>query len=317
MVLVLSVLILCFASCELGEIPSDTGNTEENNQTGNTNDDNNETDIREEKYRNALALLDEGKYKEAYEAFKELGDYQDAKKQLSYFRYVPTHLEMKEEYGDETMTGMYKWVYNENGLPGKIDMSAVYGDESFSENMTLAYDDKGNLIQTIQSGYDGDTYIINYTYDVKGNLIKEVETAPDGDKYIYDYAYDRKGKLIKKTHTTYYDAEETLQHSSEYIYDEIGTLIREVKTYAGGNKYITDYTYDTKGNLIKGVYTDSDGDKDICDYTYDVNGNLIKVVYTDSDGDKDIYDFAYQFTYIPFELSEEVEQYLDIESILG
>ena len=58
------------------------------------------------------------------------------------------------------------------------------------------------------------------------------------------------------------------------------------------------------------IDTNSDGDKYIYDYTYDANGNLIKEVCTDPDGDIEFVDITYKFVYIPYELSEQVEEIL-------
>ena len=45
---------------------------------------------KQKKYDNAMALIGEGKYEEAYAIFEKLGDYSNAKTELAKFRYIPT-----------------------------------------------------------------------------------------------------------------------------------------------------------------------------------------------------------------------------------
>ncbi len=234
------------------------------------------------KYKKALALIDDGNYKEAYEIFEGLGNYKDAKDQLDKFHYVPTKIALSEaENGDEWIEYFSASIsYNDKNLPERVIGYDLDDGQSISD---YTYDANGNLIKEVYTSSSGSKSISDHTYDANGNLIKEVETDSDGDKEIYDYTYDANGNLIK-----------------------------EVETDSDGDRYISDYTYDANGNLIKEVYTFSSGSKSISDYTYDANGNLIKEVYTSSNGNKYAREMKYIFVYIPFEMTDE-----EIWSMLG
>lgn len=71
-----------------------------------------------------------------------------------------------------------------------------------------------------------------------------------------------------------------------------------------------DFFYNENNLPKQTIDTNSDGGKSIRDYTYDANGNIIKEVCTDPDGDIEFVDITYKFVYIPYELSEQVEEIL-------
>ncbi len=100
---------------------------------------------------------------------------------------------------------------------------------------------------------------------------------------------------------------------AEIFYNEDNLPIQEVCTYSNGNKSISDYTYDANGNMIKKVSTDYDGDKYIYDYTYDANGNMIKVVSTDYDGYIESIDVEYKLVYIPYKVTEQIEEIINLD----
>lgn len=313
MILVISMLLLCFVSCNSGNNPADTSSTENRSQS-----------VREETYTQAMIWIAERKYEEAYEALKELGDYKDAQEQVSYFRYVPIEFSETEEYLGESYSSKRQYVYGENGLLEITDFSYGYKDQILSTTQSFAYDDFGNLIQIIHSNDDGisiDEYtydnkgdrikhvytysngnkrIYEWTYDIKGNLIKEVRTEPESSNILSlitmttEYSYDENNRLIKKVSNASYVMAGEFQYVYDYTYDMKGNLIKEICINSNyGSKSIYDYTYDVKGNLIKEVYTNDINYKEIRDYAYDSNGNLIKEVYTDSEGNKNIYDYTY------------------------
>ena len=275
----ISILLALLTCCTVFLVSCDSGSTPSGSVPTTPGTEDESTNALQEKYDNAVALIGEGKYEEAYALFEELGDFNNANTELAKFRYVPTKMtytEIEIEDGDkEIHTSSAILHYDEHNFP--LQITFTNGDENYIYDYD--YDDKGNLLKEIYTDYDGSKSITDYTYDTNGNCIKEVYTYSDGDKYIYDYTYDTNGNLIK-----------------------------EVYTRDDGAKEVSDYTYDTNGNLIKEIYTDYDGDKSIYDYTYDDHGNLIKEAYSEVEFD---YEYSltleteYKLVYIPVELSEE------------
>ena len=66
--------------------------------------------------------------------------------------------------------------------------------------------------------------------------------------------------------------------------------------------------------MIKEVYTQANGEQWIYDFTYDANENLIKEVCNYSDGHTETMEMKYRLVYIPFDLSDDIEYILDIDS---
>lgn len=116
-------------------------------------------------------------------------------------------------------------------------------------------------------------------YDNQENLIREVEYAPYESRQSgwTDYVYDNVGNLIKETHS--YGLE------TEYFYDSHGELIYKLASNSKGHYYYQ-YEYDSQGRKIKktecyvsdrqptpGPDAKIDGE---VEYSYDSRGNLIK-----------------------------------------
>ena len=252
-----------------------------------------------EKYKNALALIEEGKLEEAKSIFEELEDYKDSETLLGRFYYIPYDIVGEEE--NEVFR--FKISFNSDILPDKIE----FYDDGEKDTIAYSYDTDGILIKEIETDEDGDKYITDYAYDANNNLIKEVYTNYDGNKSITDYAYDANNNLIKEVYTSY-NGNKSI---TDCTYDTNNNLIKEVYTYPAGHKDVTDYTYDANNNLIKKVYTHPYGDKEILDFTYDENGNLSKAVLK-SDGENGSMEFAYKLIFIPFEVNGETKTLLDI-----
>ena len=258
-------------------------------------------------YETALALIEDGNFEDSFEIFKNLGDYEDAKEQLSHFKYIPTKI--SEDDGDTVDIFLspkfysaqfiqtddydrfiYDYTFDANG--NLIKKVATYPSGN-KDTTDYTYDLNGNLIKEVETTYLRNKNTTDYTYDLNGNLIKEVYTYSNGNKNTYDYTYNLNGKLIKMVSTNYHGYKST----TNYTYDLNGNLIKQVIT-DNIAPYTIDYTYDLNGNLIKQVETLPDGSKGTTNYTYDLNGNLIKQVYTNySYGYNYTYDFKYKLIY--------------------
>ncbi len=238
----------------------------------------------------AIALIDEGKYEEAYELLKTLEGDKDAEKYLSKFRFMPIGVRCHEgedlyhstailgennlpskviwvdiKHGQES-TQVYEYKFNSKGKISEI--KNTYAENTHYDRFT--YDAKGNLIKALEIYADGGESSFDYTYDASGNKITSVYTLKDGRQWTYNWTYDSKGNLIKEGYT-----QGGPHDSYEYTYDENGNKIKELHTDPYGIERLTtlEYTFDEKGNpkVVKVVSTDTR----FFNYSYDANGNLL------------------------------------------
>ena len=288
-------------------------------------------DPNKKEYNNALKLIEEKKYEEAYEILNSLENNEDAKEYLNHFYFIPT--KVSSNY-------VFEFTYNESYLPTKIHR--VY--ETYSHTTDNVYDANGNLIQSAvtDTSYDNTTIynhtydsvgnliksvitytnddasnIIDYTYDTNGNLIKEVSTTNYGSKYnnasfkkVFDYTYDDNGNLIKEAYAMVIDDVITEDREYRYEYDHNGRLLRKYVDdnlsygyeYDENGNIVREYNaahtcyereYDANGNIIKYVQMDAGGISSVYEYTYDTNGRLIKTTYEDRDMSKFSIDYEY------------------------
>ena len=288
-IMLIVMLFSSFYSC--GSVQDSTqDSTQDSSYNPDSKDETFETeDIYAEKYEKAQEYIDNGNYEAAYELYKELGSYKDCAERLGYFRYVVTEVDFKY---NEVLKFNAVFSFNDQNLPFRIITDEEHdGTEEGTSIIDIDYDKNGDAIKQVWTYYDGDKRIEDRTYDADRNLIQRIYTYDDGSRSIDDYTYDINGNLIK-----------------------------EVCTYHDGDKSIRDYTYDANGTLIKEVYTYHDGDKSICDYTYDENVNLIKRVcsYVDSYNVNVFSELnaTYKLVYIPFDLSPDVEEWIDVMDII-
>ena len=305
---VLCMMLLCFAACDkVEDEKTPSGDTVTETPDGGDEEPGEEVKILsdEEKYADALRLIEEGKYTEAYATLKALGeDYKDVKTQLGFFRYVPTKVVCTESYEDESEILDVVYTYEGNRLVQMSEIFSVYDgvetvvgspDDSIR---VFTYDANGYLIgNTVTDADDGDKRGYSYMYDINGNCLKEVYTYSNGEKDVYDYQYDEKGDLVEETYTRYDEHGTISAYSpcSTKIYDASGKPILQTTTWSDGDTTTSYYTYDEKGNLTKVVTTYSDGDtyETTFTYTYDTNGNVLKSVSLDFNGATTINEYVY------------------------
>ena len=235
------------------------------------------------RYSKALKLIEDGKYKEAYEILEELGDYKDSKELLSRFRYVPVKSEFANSEEDYTVT--LKATLNKKNLPSKI----TYIDGEEENTIKFTYDSKGRL--TLEEFFTGDDYWYKheYSYDSDGNVIEIKISDDDGFLGgIWKIIYDSKGNKIKEEYETSYGE----RRITEYTYDSKGNLILEEREYSNDDWDRIEYTYDSKGNLIK-IEFESDFQSSTTEYTYDSKGNLIKEESESDGGYRNVTEYIY------------------------
>ncbi|MBQ4120421.1 MAG: hypothetical protein IJD35_00250 [Clostridia bacterium] len=271
------------------------------------------------KYEEALSLLEKKDYEGARSLLKELGDFRDAKEQLSHFIYVPTNISRNDVMQIE-------YTYNDENFLVKIAY-IMQGETVYYYD--FVYDENHRLTETTLVNPNGQNESIAYTYDENGNLTKETYLNDNGvfREEIYDengrkieriiksgngqYVYDEDGKLTK-----YYlvEADGKIDTVEEYFYDANGNLIKETYT-TNDNTYqtITEYSYDANGYMIQETDTvNSRGTefKQSVDFIYDANGNMVKAESKESGEVVQTFLYEYKLVYFPSELSGPMQDFL-------
>lgn len=236
---VLSILLACglVLLCACGKQPQDT-------LTGN--------------YKAAVAAIDSGDYRTAYDLLKNATD-EPSKELLAHFVFVPT-----------TIT------------------SAIRGetyDMHFSTELT--YDKKGNPLKRVRID-KGDKTETVYTYDDNGRMIKQVATADDFTR-TEDYAYDAAGRLIRH-HRADCHGSRIDETTYTYVYDDKGNLTEEkrISTYSDGDgdEVTTIYNYNEAGKITLKKTVSQSGSWSEKATEYRADGTLYKVTERRSSTDK-------------------------------
>ncbi len=149
-----------------------------------------------------------------------------------------------------------------DGLGRRLTAQDIHasGDGTYG-TFTYAYDAANNLTQRV----DPKSQTVNFTYDALNRPLTEDHTGGSGTEveYAYDSGTDGIGRLSAAT---------TSDSVSNYTYNPLGNISREVKTL-GGTRYQTDFTYDRLGNQASITYPDASQVL----YTYNTGGLLEKV----------------------------------------
>jgi RHS repeat-associated protein len=151
-----------------------------------------------------------------------------------------------------------------NQPPVTGDMIAATPDQVLANTTsdvlttTKVYDDKGNLLQTIDP--KGHTTV--FTYDTRGNLLTTTDPRNKSNTLVYD-AYNNVSSITDQKGNT-----------TNFTYDVLGNLLTE--TNPAGK--ITTYDYDVLNHLVK----ITDPLNHITQYTYDKMGNRLST--TDGNG---------------------------------
>ena len=233
-------------------------------------------DPREEKYAEAYELLERHDYEAACALFTQLGDYKEAAKEASYFRYMPMshNVECSSEEGDEII--IYTVTLNDKNLPATVIEEYSTG---LKHTCTFTYNEFGRVTRRECSDTDGVKTLYEATYDANGNPISEIITDKDGNVSKFDATYNEKGELVKAVTTNAPD----YYLSYTYTYDQEGREIKVVYEDEYG-VYIQETTYDAEGKILKDTWTE-DGIVSLSDYHYDEKGRLVEVIFTENGED--------------------------------
>jgi YD repeat-containing protein len=143
------------------------------------------------------------------------------------------------------------------------------------------------------------TYLHSFKYDENGNEIEfRINDVNGNVVQLITRTFDNLGNITKIEYV-FDDPEYNYTLNIDYIYNDEGTLVREVCHYEDGSQETLDYTRDANGNVVKKVLTYEDGDQDIWEYTYDEHGNMVKEVLTNYKGVVQYVQYEYVLLYLP------------------
>lgn len=260
------------------------GNTDNNETSGDNTDDNENTDIdedenqpvvseEEQKYANAIELLELGKYEESFELFKELGEYEDAALYASRFHYVTVEEEGYTMSGEEILPNYtYYYLFNENN---QLVREVRYSTEGGHDYYDYFYDNRGNVIKEIETSclWGSHSRVTReFIYDTNNNLVKTFTTNSDGSHSVVDYVFDDQGRVVKEIIIINSGS----ARYSYYTYDESGRLTKKIDENSNGKQTVYDYTYNENGDVLTETTTLPDGNVGTKTWTYDENNNLVK-----------------------------------------
>ena len=221
----------------------------------------------------ALALVEEGKFEQAYALLYKNRDNEEARKMLDDFKVLCTK---------ETLT--------------------TY--EAYNHVIERDYNEHGDEIRHVEELFiDGVFYQYNYDYkyiyDENGNVLCKDRYIMDTDELEKrdEYTYDENGNLVNLTERTYAlntsgVNENVYTRYYEYEYDADGN-VTYIKGYGMDGEVEVDVTftqnvYDENGFLIKHTWITNDY-TDTTEYTVNEHGDAISVKKTTCFVDKEPY----------------------------
>lgn len=236
--------------------------------------------------------------------------------------------------GAEATFTKFDYVYN---AKNQLIQVKSYNGTSLANQVDYEYDAAGNKIAMIIGGnqrteYEYDRYgnVISltdplglketYIYNINGNLISKTNKNGVNIDYTYDGLSRKLSQSVAEDGTTQletmgYTATGALAFSqnanirTDYSYDELGRLIKEVES----NGVEKNYTYDVNGNLktsdvkVNGTSKKSmtytydkkdrlsqvfEGGKLVATYNYDINGNRSSLTYGNGNSLDNAYNLA-------------------------
>lgn len=233
-------------------------------------------------YENAVALIGEKKYEDAYTLLYKMRHDEKSAELLKRFKTEYTTFSEVRENG---AVADYTYEYNDKGALVRESHNSVSNNgKRYHETIEYTIGENGKPISSkwhqIEGGpeYNTDRETV-YTYDDNGNLLKEVITHASGSVTNHRYFYDEKGNLTNKVIV---NSDSVQSHT--FTYDDKGNITSETIIGAEGDtiKYTYENTYDSDGRLEKVIGKGGETTVFDCVYTYDANGNCITKNYTDA-----------------------------------
>lgn len=248
-------------------------------------------------YTAAVAAIDSGDYRTAYDLLKSATD-EPSKELLSHFVFVPTSTASVIRGEDYEMHFSTELIYDEKGNP----LKHTHIDKGDKTETVYTYDDNGRLAKEVATS---DNYVrtVTYTYDAAGRLTRKHIATNDEDATTYTYVYNENGNLTEEKRVSVYSNGGGEEVTTTYQYNEANKVTLKKTVFAGGswNEEATEYR--TDGTLYKVTERHSSTDKVYVDeydaqerlwkewicptdeepyvnreYTYDAAGHMVKDV---------------------------------------
>ena len=230
-------------------------------------------------YQDAIVLLGEGKYEEAYAKFVSIKDEKGVGAYLDRFVWVCTEETYTNHSGSFTRTTKYTCDGS-----GRI-LQATETDSNGGKRVTeYRYGETdGRLLETKRSVDGVVDYTVQYSYNADGLLASKKYVTDAFGEYVHTYEYDENGNLIKEN-----DGFPDSPCTVEYSYDSQGRLVETKQTYGGPmpSATVTAYSYGDDGRISGGEvsYRGADGSETRSTQEYS-NGLLVKETAHYYDGD--------------------------------
>ena len=144
-------------------------------------------------YQDAIVLLGEGKYEEAYAKFVSIKDEKDVGAYLDRFVWVCTEETYTNHSGSFTRTTRYTCDGS-----GRI-LQATETDSNGGKRVTEYWygETDGRLLETKRSVDGVVDYTVQYSYNADGLLASKKYLTDAFGEYVHTYEYDENGNLIK------------------------------------------------------------------------------------------------------------------------
>ncbi len=182
-------------------------------------------------------------------------------------------LSMDEEFG------ITELVINEFGKIERITFD-IPGEGKFF--VSMAYDERGNLVEQVMSGGEGEDYFemsMTASYDYADRMIDQ-STYFFGELWIKEvFEYDDLGQKIAIHEYMYLWDDDPEPMTTHFEYNEWGDVVRQVEEmlyYPEPDVTEFHYEYDSEGNILTMVVIDSWGDVSAYVYDRDAHGNYTK-----------------------------------------
>lgn len=205
-----------------------------------------------------------------------------------------------ETYEADYPLYFWKYYYNEDGsLVREEEYSYQFEKYQAVQNYTdYEYDENGRCVREYsEHNEDGSTYEVCYEYDAVGNQTGKVIYKNGENVFECRSEYDDRGSVI-----AYYEPDrygDGLDHTTEYEYNDDGTVRSETSYDAKGNLYYHgEHTYDANGLKVRSDVTSWGEYRGYWEYIYDDRGVLLEVhryneYGNENDEDRELYYTEY------------------------
>jgi hypothetical protein len=158
------------------------------------------------------------------------------------------NIETHQTYSSINEIGIIReYSYNERQQPTRIRTLSTNTEEN--KTVTLQYNDQHHLMERKEQ--KANTFIIHqYAYDASSDPFRHTQIEPgDTTEVSLSYSYDEDGRLLKREQVGITD-KGISDATYEFVYDEAGNLVKELRTSALLGSFDFTYTYNKKNQLV-------------------------------------------------------------------